>query len=44
MEMTKVEAIVLEGATNEATEHQLSELSDSQLAFVGGGGGDVVFA
>ena len=44
MEMIKVEAIVLQKATNEATAYQLAELSDSQLALIGGGGGDVVFA
>lgn len=44
MEMTVVEAIVLQRATNEAKDCQLSELSDSQLALIGGGGGDVVFA
>jgi len=44
MEMTKFEAIVLQGATSEAAEYQLAELSESQLALVGGGGGDVVFA
>lgn len=44
MEMTKVESIVLQQTTNEAIEAQLSELSEVQLALVGGGGGDVVFA
>lgn len=44
MEMNKVEATVLQIATNGATEFQLAELSESQLALVGGGGGDVVFA
>ncbi len=44
MEMTKVETIVLQQTTTEAIECQLSELSNLQLALVGGGGGDVVFA
>ena len=44
MEMTKVETIVLQEATNEATDYQLAVLSDFQLALIGGGGGDVVFA
>lgn len=44
MEMTKVEAIVMQRAADEATDFQLAELSDSQLALIGGGGGDVVFA
>ncbi len=44
MEMTKVETVVLQGATNDAIKGSISELNELQLALVGGGGGDVVFA
>jgi hypothetical protein len=42
MEQTKIENAQLEAAANEATEAQLRELNDLQLAFVGGGAGDTV--
>jgi hypothetical protein len=44
MEHTKVEITSIQQTIDEATDAQLHELSDLQLAFVGGGIGDAVFA
>lgn len=41
MEHTKVEAAVLESTIAEATEVQLRDLNDLQLALVGGGTAEV---
>ena len=41
MEHTNIEAAVLENAIAEATEVQLRELGDLQLALVGGGTAEV---
>jgi hypothetical protein len=43
MEHTQIEVAVIEKATSEAAEAQLLELNDLQLAFVGGGSGEIVF-
>ncbi len=43
MEMSKVETEVLNVAVSEVTQDQLRQLSDLQLALVGGGSGEVVF-
>ena len=42
MELTKHEVIALEEAIKKAEDLQLRELNDLQLAFAGGGIGDVV--
>jgi hypothetical protein len=42
MEFAKIETAQLEAAVNEAAETQLRELNELQLAFVGGGQGEVV--
>ncbi len=42
MEYAKIENAQLEAAANEATDAQLRELNDLQLAFVGGGVGEVL--
>ncbi len=42
MEYAKIENAQLEAAVNEATDAQLRELNDLQLAFVGGGSGEVL--
>ena len=44
MENTILENAQLEAAVNEAMDAQLRELNDLQLAFVGGGVGDIVAA
>ena len=44
MDMTKVEARKLEPAPGDAVEKQMQELSDLQLALVGGGIGEVIVA
>ena len=44
MEHTKIEVAVIEKAVIEATDAQLRELNELQLAFVGGGVGEIVFA
>ena len=44
MEKTKIDALALQRLISEVAESQLSDLSDIQLAIVGGGSGDVVFA
>ena len=44
MEHTKTELALLEKATSEINEPKVWELNELQLALVGGGGGDVVFA
>ena len=44
MEFTKVEVNVIEQIVNQATEIEVRELNELQLALVGGGIGDVVFA
>jgi hypothetical protein len=41
MEYAKIENAQLESAMNEAADAQLRELNDLQLAFVGGGAGEV---
>ena len=43
MELNKLEVAVLEEAVKEATDAQIRELGDLQLALVGGGIGTVVF-
>ena len=43
MEYAKTEIAQLELIVNEAADVQLHELTDLQLAFVGGGGGEVSF-
>lgn len=43
MELTKVEMALIEKVASEGNT-QLQELNELQLALVGGGGGDVVFA
>ncbi len=42
MELNTIEVAALESAVNDATQNQLSELSDCQLALIGGGIGTVV--
>jgi hypothetical protein len=42
MEMTKIEIAVLEEVSAEATAEQVRELSELQLAFIGGGSGVVI--
>ncbi len=44
MQLANIEITVVEKAVEEAARDQLRELDDLQLAVVGGGGGDVVFA
>lgn len=44
MENTGIEMLKLEEAAEHATAEKLKELCELQLALVGGGGGDVVFA
>lgn len=44
MENITIEILQLEEATARATADQVQQLTDLQLAVVGGGGGDVVFA
>jgi hypothetical protein len=44
MEQTKIEIAQLEAAVNEATDDQLRELNNLQLAFVGGGTAEVSLA
>jgi hypothetical protein len=44
MENTTVELAILKTATDEAMEAQLRQLSELQLAFVGGGAGDVTLS
>jgi hypothetical protein len=44
MEHTKMEVAIIEKTLTEASEAQLHELNELQLAFVGGGSGEVVFA
>ncbi len=43
MEHTQVEVTIVEKAAAEASDVQLRELNELQLAFVGGGSGEVVF-
>ena len=43
MEYTNIEAVQLEIAIEQANEVELRELSDLQMAIVGGGGGEVAF-
>jgi predicted negative regulator of RcsB-dependent stress response len=43
MEHANIEIAQLESAVNEAADGQLRELTDLQLAVVGGGSGEVVF-
>jgi hypothetical protein len=43
MEHTKIEIEAVETAIAEATDCRLRELNDLQLAFVGGGVGEVMF-
>jgi len=42
MELSKVEAAVVEKAVSDANQAQMCELHDLQLAMVGGGIGEVV--
>ena len=44
MEHAKIEIELVEKAAEAAEEVSLRELTDLQLAFAGGGGGEVVFA
>ena len=44
MENTKAELAQIELALGHAKVDQIAELKDLQLALIGGGGGDVVFA
>jgi len=44
MENITIEIVQLEEASARATADQIQLLTDLQLAIVGGGGGDVVFA
>ena len=44
MEHAKTEIAILEKTVEFAVQEQLRELNDLQLALIGGGGGDVVFA
>jgi hypothetical protein len=44
MEFAKNEIVAIEEAVNQAAEQEVRELSELQLALVGGGCGDVVFA
>jgi hypothetical protein len=43
MELTKIEVAAIDEAVALATEIQVKELNELQLALVGGGIGDVVF-
>jgi len=43
MEFTKAEVIAIDETVTVATEEQLRELNEIQLALIGGGIGDVVF-
>jgi len=43
MEFNKVEVALIADATAEGHDQQIQELSDLQLALVGGGAADVVF-
>ena len=43
MEITKIEAAVVEAVANDAQKRELATLSDLQLALVGGGIAVVVF-
>ena len=43
MELNTIEVAALEDAVKDATQSQISELSDCQLALIGGGIGTVVF-
>lgn len=40
----KIQDVVVDNATDEVEQHTIFALTDFQLALVGGGGGDVVFA
>ncbi len=42
MEYAKIENAQLQTAVNEAADAQLRELNDLQLAFVGGGSGEIL--
>ena len=42
MELTKIESAYVESAVEQAAAAQLCELNDLQLAFIGGGQGEVV--
>jgi len=44
MEINKLEVTALQQVTEKASDDVVMELSELQLALVGGGGGDVVFA
>jgi hypothetical protein len=44
MEHTKIEVAVIENAVAAATEQQVQELGDLQLAFIGGGIAELVGA
>jgi hypothetical protein len=44
MENTKIELALVEEAIEKSSAEQLKQLADLQLALVGGGNGDVVFA
>jgi hypothetical protein len=44
MEFAKTELTLVEEATREAVQNDVRELNDLQLALVGGGIGDVIFA
>jgi hypothetical protein len=44
MEHTTIEVALIQQTAGEASDAQLRELSELQLAFVGGGIGDAVFA
>ena len=41
MELTKIEVATLEKTVADANEQQIRELNDLQLAFVGGGVGEI---
>jgi hypothetical protein len=43
MEFTKTEIALVQEASQEANEQNVRELTDLQLALVGGGMGDVIF-
>jgi len=44
MEINEIEVKALRDSTEKAIESATQELSDLQLALIGGGGGEVVFA